>query len=261
MSGRLRALITNDDGISSEGLRRLALLAVEAGLDVVVAAPDSDLSGSSASLIAVRDDGRVIVEPSPLAGLDGVPAFAVAGAPAFITLIAIRGAFGPPPDLVLSGINNGPNVGKAIIHSGTVGAALTGASRGCRAMAVSTSGQPPNWDVAVEVARQLLPALVDAPPETVVNVNAPDAGAGQLRGVRNAQLADFGAVQTTVSAVRQGYVQLEVVDIGAEQEPESDVALLAAGWATVTSLQPMCSASTSDFNLRLAPAERHGGRR
>ena len=74
----------------------------------------------------------------------GVPAtvpddavLAVDGLPAFIALTGMRGAFGPPPDIVLWGINNGPNTGYAVLHSGTVGAALTASTFGARAMAVS----------------------------------------------------------------------------------------------------------------------------
>src|SRR5207245_30253 len=100
--GGVRCLVTNDDGIDSEGLRVLALAAVEAGLEVVVAAPMMECSGASASLSAVEEDGRVVVEPRRLPGLAGAGAvLAVAGLPAFVALTAMGGAFGPPPDIVL----------------------------------------------------------------------------------------------------------------------------------------------------------------
>ena len=149
----VRALVTNDDGIGSEGIRQLALTAVGLGLDVVVAAPLTDASGSSASLLAVQEDSRIVVERRAIAGLDGVPTYGVAAAPGFISLLAVRGAFGPPPDLVLSGINRGLNTGHAILHSGTVGAALTASTLGCRGVAVSLesgwpeeAGRPPLGD-------------------------------------------------------------------------------------------------------------------
>lgn len=244
MSGRLRALVTNDDGITSEGLRRLALLAVDAGLDVVIAAPNTDASGASASLAAVQTDGRVAVEPYHLADLDDVPTYAVGAAPAFITLIATHSAFGQPPDVVLSGINRGQNVGMAVLHSGTVGAALTGAAHGCRAMAVSVAtGQSSQWDTAVHVARRVLPSLLDTSPGCILNVNTPDVPTDRLRGLRQARLASFGAVQTNIADIGHGYVRVQVVDVGAEFEPDTDAALLADGWATVTLLEPICESA------------------
>src|SRR5207253_2756925 len=114
-----RALITNDDGITAEGLRWLAMAARDAGLEVVVAAPSTEASGSSAAITAAEEDGRVLVEQHELDGLAGVPAYGVSAAPGFIVLIATRGAFGPPPDIVLSGVNSGANTGRAVLHSGT----------------------------------------------------------------------------------------------------------------------------------------------
>ncbi len=163
----MRALVTNDDGIGSEGIRQLALTAVGLGLDVVVAAPFQDSSGASASLLAVQDDNRIVVERRRLEGLDGVPAYAVAAAPGYITLLAVREAFGPAPDIVLSGINRGLNVGHAILHSGTVGAALTGSTLGRRGVAVSLeSGWPEepavlHWETAAHVAAQVIAWVVD----------------------------------------------------------------------------------------------------
>ena len=87
--------------------------------------------------MAAQSDGRIRVERRELADAAGVPAHAVHAGPGLIALIAARGAFGEPPDVVLSGINHGANVGRAIVHSGTVGAALTGGLHGSRAMAVS----------------------------------------------------------------------------------------------------------------------------
>ena len=79
----------------------------------------------------------MVVHEHPLPELPDVPAYGVGGSPGFIALIALHGAFGPPPIVVLSGINRGANAGRAVLHSGTVGAAFTAAANGCRAMAVS----------------------------------------------------------------------------------------------------------------------------
>ena len=82
-------------------------------------------SGASAGIIATAQDGRTLVERRALADLPNVEAYAVDAQPGYIVLAAVRGWLDPAPDLVLSGVNHGANVGRAILHSGTVGAALT----------------------------------------------------------------------------------------------------------------------------------------
>jgi 5'-nucleotidase len=255
---RLRCLVTNDDGIGSEGLRVLALVALEAGLEVVVAAPMQECSGASASITAVEQDGHFVVEPRVLPGLEEAAAvLAVGGLPAFIALTGMRGAFGPAPDVVLSGINNGPNTGYAVLHSGTAGAALTASTFGARAMAVSlnvrmrspsgagvapSASAPPHWETAAEFARRALPALLSSAPGTVLNVNAPNIPLAEVVGFRRARLARFGAVQTNVSERGEGFFKVALAEIEAEYEPGTDAALIASGYATITPLQAVCEA-------------------
>jgi 5'-nucleotidase len=238
MAERARVLITNDDGIDSPGLRHLGRCARQAGLDVVIAGPETNVSGASASLTALQANGRVVVNELELDGLHGVPTYAVAATPAFIALLATRGAFGAPPDLVLSGINRGHNTGQAILHSGTVGAAFTAAAYGGRGMAVSlVDGEPMQWETAVQVASGILPAVLAAPAGTVVNLNVPNVEPARLRGLRRATLAKFGAVQTNIAEIGRGYVTVELVAPDAELEPGTDAALLAEGCATMTTLR------------------------
>ncbi|HEV8626552.1 MAG TPA: 5'/3'-nucleotidase SurE [Acidimicrobiia bacterium] len=253
-----RCLITNDDGIDSVGLRVLAEVALEAGFEVVVAAPMHESSGASASITAVGEDGHFVVEPRALAGLeDACTVLAVDGLPAFIALTGMRGAFGPAPDIVLSGINSGPNTGYAVLHSGTVGAALTASTFGARAMAVSLNvrtrmvsgaGVPPPppaspcWDTAAHFARRTLPTLLDAAPGSVFNINAPNIPLDRVRGFEPARLARFGAVQTNVAERGEGYVKVTLVEIDADYEPGTDAALVAAGYASITTLQAVCEA-------------------
>lgn len=263
MTDRRRALVTNDDGIRSEGIRQLALAVADTDLDVVVAAPDEESSGSSAALSAVQADGRIVVERREIAGLDGYSVVAVKALPGFIALLASAGAFGPKPDLVISGINRGANTGHAVLHSGTVGAALTGQTYGSRAMAVSlamdlaTSRDPSavlHWPTAARLARLSLPLLLDGEDGHVLNLNVPNVPIDQLRGVRSARLAPFGAVQTNVVEVGEGYVQLTVADLDPGDNPDTDAALLAAGYATVTMLSPLCERAPNGPPEKLAEA-------
>jgi len=244
MTGPLRVLVTNDDGIDSEGIRRLALAVREAGHEVVVAAPAEEASGSSSALTALEDHGRIVVERRRLSGLEDVVAHSVAALPGFIALIAAQGAFGAPPDLVLSGINRGVNTGHAVIHSGTVGAAVTAVVNGCPAMAVSQDvGRPMHWVSAAHIARLLLPLLIASDATAVLNVNVPNAPIEAIRGLRRAELAPFGTVQTKITERGSGFVRLTVAETDPDPDLRTDAGLLAEGYATLTLLQPPCESA------------------
>ena len=241
----MRALVTNDDGIDAPGLRVLVQAAVDCGLEVVVAAPEHESSGASSSLSAVGDDGQLVTRHVTLEGFNG-RALAVGAVPAFIVFTACQGAFGEPPDLVLSGVNHGPNLGQAVLHSGTVGAALTGSVHGRRGLAMSTDVGGPTQTAVGDVARAAIAALLALPERTVLNVNVPDVAPEQLRGICRAPLASFGAVQATVIGEDEGHVRLDINPTEVDAEPGSDVALMAEGWATVT---PLLSVSEADLDL------------
>jgi 5'-nucleotidase len=244
-----RVLVTNDDGIDSPGIRWLATAAVECGLDVVVAAPSWDSSGSSASLTAVQRDGRFLVDERAVDGLEGVPAFAAQAAPGFIVTAAVHGAFGPPPTIVLSGINCGANTGHAILHSGTVGATLTASTYACRALAVSMAAARPNhWETGASVARATIPWLLEQPPAVVVNANVPDVPESELEGIARARLAPFGAVQINVTDVGKGYIKLQHSENETVADEDTDVALLLRNVATITPLLAVCEAGGVDVS-------------
>ncbi|MFI9007588.1 5'/3'-nucleotidase SurE [Actinosynnema sp. NPDC053489] len=236
----MRVLITNDDGIDSPGLAALAAAAVAHGWTTVVAAPARESSGTSAGLTAAQDDRRVEVARRELPGLPGVPAHAVAAHPAFIALVASQGAFGDPPDVVLSGVNRGANVGRAVLHSGTVGAALTAAVNGARALAVSLDvgldpDVPHHWDTAVAVAARLFDRVAALPAGAVLNLNVPNLA--EVGEPKRAALAEFGAVRTRIKDGDDGSISLAAVLVDDELEPGTDAALLAEGHPTVTPLR------------------------
>jgi len=245
----MRALITNDDGIDSDGIRALAQVALDADLETTVAAPSWDSSGAAASLTAVERDGRFLIEERELVGLAGARVLSAEAAPAFIVRAAVTGAFGSPPDIVLSGINRGPNTGHAVLHSGTVGAALTAATFDLPAMAVSldirSSSTECHWDTAVVVARVALRWLLDAGEPRVLNVNAPNCDIAGLRGIRTTRLAAYGAVQAVVTEQGAGYVKLAYDEVAADLEPGTDATALAGCVASVTSLHAVCEDANS----------------
>ena len=197
-----RILVTNDDGIDSEGLHVLAR-AMRAHGDVVVVAPDSEYSGAGAALGALHlmrpDVHRVSVE-----GLDNV--WTVAGPPALCTRFALQGTFGAGYDLVVAGINPGANTSaRTPYHSGTIGATLTGRNMGLTGVAVSQDvttgaieGQAwddmllgQRWDTAAQVASEIVGRLLAAPLDDpgVLNVNVPNIAFEDIRGYRYTALA------------------------------------------------------------------------
>ncbi|GAB7038142.1 MULTISPECIES: 5'/3'-nucleotidase SurE [Catenuloplanes] len=264
----MRVLITNDDGIGAPGLRALAEAAVKAGHEVVVAAPRTEHSGYGAALIATpNDDGRIDVEPHTFDELPGVRAYGVAASPAFIVVLALRDAFGTPPDVVLSGPNRGANAGHAVLHSGTVGAALTAAAGNRSAIAVSLDVVSPlidggslqalsgigdeerHWDTAATVAVDLLATLGELPTGTVLNVNVPDVTTEDLKGVRRARPAGFGQVSVALEESGEGYLRTGMRISQERAAPDTDLALLAEGYATVTPLTSVDDDRSVDLPL------------
>jgi 5'-nucleotidase len=248
----MRALVTNDDGIGSRGLSVLARVALDAGFDVTVAAPASEYSGASAALFGVEEDGRLVVERKAPPGLPaGVEAFAVGAAPGLIAFLAAHGGFGGRPDLVLSGVNRGPNTGHAVIHSGTVGAAMSAMTHGIHGMAVSLdAADPVHWESAGLVAAHGLRWFLEQPAaDGVLNVNVPDLPPDEVRGVRRAPLARFGAVQARVDLLDQEGLDLQVSyeEVDRSVDAASDAGLLAAGWATMSLLQAPCWSPEADL--------------
>lgn len=259
MVSRCPTLVTNDDGIDSPGLAALAAAAVQAGLDVVVAAPARQSSGASAGLIATTREGRTLVERRQLPDLPGIEAYALEAQPGYIVRAALRGWLDPVPELVLSGINHGANVGRAILHSGTVGAALTAGVNGVRALAVSLDvgwqpTQPPYWDTAGHLLPSILELLTGAPPGTVFTLNVPDRPVESLGELRHAALAEFGTVQIRVDRVPGGQLQLVQAESDRPPAAGSDSALLAAGHPTLTALESVSEASAPVLPQWLTPA-------
>jgi 5'-nucleotidase len=243
----MRALVTNDDGVGSDGLRVLAAAAAAHGLDVTVVAPSYDASGSSASMTAVAHDGRVVVDRVS-EGPHG-PVLKVAAPPAFIVRAAMFGAFGPPPDVVLSGVNRGLNTGRAVLHSGTVGAALTAATYGRSGLAVSVDvEEDDSWLPDSPVIAAALGWLDRAPAATVLNVNVPASGRLGRRGVRTAALVEAGTVQGRMGEADGGFVPVTFADSEGDPPPGTDAAALAGGYVSVTAIRAVVEDDRLDLD-------------
>jgi 5'-nucleotidase len=246
MSDRKRVIVTNDDGIDSPGLRKLAAgLADE--FDVVVAAPASDMSGS----------GTGIGGFDPVKGVDlttvkmeGITAYTIAGPPGLAVMAAALGAFGRFPDLVVSGVNAGMNVGHSIIHSGTVGAALTARTFRSRGLAVSLAqSEPWQWDTAVEVGVSAVRWMLGRRGSPyVLNVNVPGVPLAEINGIHWADLDDFGYFRVANADVEDRKLQFVVGSSSAGTDPGSDTALVAKNFVTMTPLATIEPARFPDLD-------------
>lgn len=233
----VRILVTNDDGIDAPGLHALASALHRAGYDVIVAAPRDDCSGSGAAIGNLTAGGQIHVEPRTIEGIETVPAFGVDGPPALAVLAARLGGFGEPPELVVAGVNPGNNTGRSTLHSGTVGAALTAANFGVSGLAVSIGwAEHPHWDTACRFAVAAVDWLGTAPVRTVLNLNLPDLDFAEVRGVRWAELAPFGTVRAAVVSGQGGPLQMELHETGLALPPNTDTALVIAGYAAITAI-------------------------
>ena len=240
----MKILVTNDDGIDSEGIHELARALAATEHEIIVVAPSTDWSGAGAALGNLRPDAALGLSRAEIPGAGDVEAWALDGPPALCLVAGRLGAFGEPPDLVVSGVNAGANTGRAVLHSGTVGAALAGQNFGISGLAVSVDAGSPGlgddgawrWDTAAEVAIETLPLVIEAPVGSVLNLNVPARDRDQVLGVRWTHLAPFGAVRATITANEGESLQWELTPTGYEPPEDTDQGALDRGWASLTAL-------------------------
>ena len=197
----MRILVTNDDGVHSPGLWAVAEALKSQG-EVTVVAPDRDQSGIGAAmtlLSVIR--AREIASP-----VDGIKTFSVEGTPADCVILAMEGLAVGPFDLVVSGINQGANLGLDVLASGTLGGAFQGHFRGLPSIAVSVAALT---NVKFEAATRVTVALagiVKKNPTTkplLLNVNLPNIGPEEIEGVEVTKLG-ARAFMETVERVNEG---------------------------------------------------------
>jgi 5'-nucleotidase len=270
----VRILVTNDDGVHAPGLaalvRSLGAWTAAHDHELVVVAPLANHSGAGAAVGTVYEREAIGFRQIQIEGAEEVAVYGLDAPPALTVIVGVFGAFGPKPDVVVSGINLGINVGRSILHSGTVGAALTAAQHGLRALAVSLRSQPvPHpWDTAAQVAVSVLPVVAAAPARTVLNLNVPALRIDELRGVASGNISDAGLVKgarAEVTGQDEGTVRLElgaaIPSLGdiSDEDPSDDAALVAAGYATLSALVGVGEDHSPKAQLVLADAIRAGG--
>jgi 5'-nucleotidase len=225
-------LISNDDGVRAPGIQALAGALADVG-DLLIAAPDRERSAAAHSISLDRPLRVEQVAPN---------AYAIDGTPVDCVYLALHHLVPRKPDLCLSGINNGFNLGSDVFYSGTVGAAIEGALRGVPAIAVSLERQSPQdfrhaAAFTAELVRDILGRGPDAfEPETLLNVNIP---AGPVRGLRPTGLGR--RIYRDQVAVRKDLRGKDYYWIGGPEEkgpdlPGSDCTAIADGLVSITSL-------------------------
>jgi 5'-nucleotidase len=232
-------LVTNDDGVRSPGIRELARAVARLG-EVTIVAPHQEASAIGHALTLRRPLRVEQIEPD---------IFEVDGTPTDCVNVAIARILAAPPDLILSGINKGYNLGDDVTYSGTVAGAMEGAMLGIPSIAVSLERSSNGYDFkpaaagAAQVAERLLSGSA-LPARTFLNINVPT---GRLKGIRitvQAKRNHVTVVDQRIDPRGQAYYWIEEGQNDWEPHDRSDYQAVRDGFMSVTPLQP----DLTDYN-------------
>jgi 5'-nucleotidase len=239
----MRVLLTNDDGIAAPGLQHLrrALVAL-GGLEVITIAPDSNRSATARSITT-----RAPLSVEEVTFEDGSVGYATDGTPVDCVRFADLGLAGERPDLIVSGINHGANLGDDITYSGTVAAALEGIILGIPAFAFSQQtaggsldygGAHFNFDFSADFAARLVERVrvEDMPEATLINVNFPGVEATGVEVTKLGKRIYNDELKLLADADSKGRKRYEIYGWkpGYEEAEGTDLSAIAAGRVAVT---------------------------
>jgi len=222
-------LISNDDGIQSHYLVELAAAIERDGADTLVVAPEKPRSAMSHSITLHK----------PLRVHEQAPGrFAVSGSPVDCVYIALHKLATRRPDLVVSGINDGYNLGTDVFYSGTVGAAVEGGLRGLPALAISAEPGRHSMSDTVGVAAAVVRGAIEhgLAPGAVVNVNIPNGCNGRYRWTRLGRRYYGDDVHEREDPRGRSYFWIGGGDVGMDEEPGTDCEAIGQGLASLTPL-------------------------
>lgn len=224
-------LVTNDDGIHAPGLRALASAMRELGT-VTIVAPSHERSASAQSLTL-----RQPIYCDQIAERE----YSVEGTPADAMILAFHTLLSEKPDVVVSGINPGANVGENIYYSGTVGAAMEAAVNGVPAIAVSIAyrGLPLDFAPAAQFTKDFLPIILQdgLPPGVMLNVNIPQDWNGPVLFTRQSSKITRNVLQPGADPRGRRYFWLSEQKVVDGIEPDTDHAAIREGAVSITPLQ------------------------
>lgn len=228
----MEILVTNDDGIHAEGLRTLAAALKPLG-NVTVVAPDREQSAASHALTLHRPL-RIKTVSDRVLSVDGTPTDSV--------LLGVHGFLKKKPDLVVSGINHGPNMGNDTAYSGTVAAAMEGTFLGIPSVAISlATWEPADFAPAGMVAQELVRKFLahGLPPGLCINVNVPAIPRDEMKGVRVTRLGKRVYRDVIVEKTDPRgklYYWIGGEEPTWEEDETSDFSAVSAGYVSVTPL-------------------------
>lgn len=252
----MRIAVSNDDGIDGRGIAVIARRLADAGHDVTIVCPNRDMSGAGTSTGSdLRGSDGVLVEETEV---NGVRAFAVDGPPALCVLLALRGLMGAPPELLVSGINAGANLGVSTLHSGTVAAVVTAANFGVSGLAVSlvlpARVHDGYFETAASVALVVIEELAKRSDDGVftANLNVPNIPLEELRGLRVTELDSSPGFRSKGIEIRDSVQDAKLVRFLYEalecQPPETtDVGAIAASFASLGWLKGIATATSPNW--------------
>jgi 5'-nucleotidase len=235
----VRILLTNDDGIHAHGMKVLEAIARTISDDVTVVAPIEEQSGKGRSL--------TLTEPVRLRNF-GTGRWAVTGTPTDAVMVALAEVMkDAKPDLILSGVNRGANLGEDVSYSGTVAAAMEGALAGIRSVALSqryatAPGERVSFDAAEVWGERVLRPLLDGDwaPRSLVNINFPPVPASDVAGIKVVAqgLRDYGRLRLDKRVDPRGspYFWLGLGGVPFSPAIDTDLEAIEAGFVTVTPL-------------------------
>lgn len=233
MGGEKIILVTNDDGLAAEGIIALSRSLAPLG-KVIVVAPEQEQSASS----------HAITLDKPLRIKEHAPSvYGVSGTPSDCVLLAVHGILDGKPDLIVSGINHGPNMGEDVLYSGTVAAAIEGSILGIPAMALSlASWEPAVFAGAATAARRLAGTLLDLERgrPRLWNVNVPSIAPDQIKGIRITRLGSriYNDLIIKKKDPRgKDYFWIGGAEPGWSTGEDTDFAAVSAGFISVTPLR------------------------
>ncbi len=245
----MRILLTNDDGISSDGLWAAARGLARVGHLTVIGTVD-DWSGGSASIRMMIGARLARYTDVPADIGPGVEAYSIEAAPGGAILAGVMSGLFEPFDLIASGANYGINVGGDLVYSGTLGAAATGFQRGLPAFAISAErgvnrGQPQRWEIVADVAERTARWLGNrGKPPVLLNLNVPNRPFAEVEGarlVRPGRWANLDRANFQARSEADGSWQI-VASVAQKMDPPSDpeldVGTVMAGWVAVSHVVP-----------------------
>ena len=230
----MRILLSNDDGYQAQGLRVLAQRLADLA-SIVVVAPDRNRSGASNSLTLETPLRAERAE-------DNV--YYVNGTPTDCVHIAVTGLLDEPPDMIVSGINHGANLGDDVLYSGTVAAAMEGRFLGVPAIAVSLvlDGQGGHFATAADIVHRIVARTLEEPlpADSILNVNVPDLPSAAIQGVRTTRLGFRHKSEPVIRALdpkNRPIYWIGPAGAGQDAGPGTDFHAIASGCVSVSPIK------------------------